>query len=159
MLSAGRTRNNGVVFATARDVPEQERTAETLLASRGSEKGRIRKPPSPLREGAMGITITVTSSDIQNDDGTIQPLFVDWMKVCYTIHNPNGFNQGDRLAIDLPADTEIMSPERAGKAARPGFAMISTIRGPVPRAELPNQTSRTSRSALSPGRAQDARAT
>lgn len=57
----------------------------------------------------MGITITVDTSDL---DG---PGYSDWMIVCYKIHNPDGFKKYDRLAVDLPADTEIMSPGRAAR--------------------------------------------
>lgn len=72
----------------------------------------------------MGITISVKTREL---DG---PGFSDWMVVCYTIHNPDGFDR-EQFAIDLPRGTVIMPPYDAAQIEGAPIYELDG-RGPAP---------------------------
>jgi hypothetical protein len=57
----------------------------------------------------MGITIRVSTKN------AVGPAFSDWTIWSYNIHNPEGFNKGEQVAIDVPGDTDVMAPEAASQ--------------------------------------------
>jgi len=82
----------------------------------------------------MGITIKVNTKDF---DG---PGFSDWMVVCYKIRNPDGFHRYDRLAVDVPGDSQVMSPEESGQVdGAPKYDLDGKGTGPGGRVDTEGQ--------------------